>query len=322
MRRGELVLLSLFAIGLLLWALPVRVGRVATGHDPEATWASASAESAPALPSLPAYAPVVAAKVGLESYRLDPKTATRLKLPARLREISGLALASDGRLLAHNDEEGIVFEIDLAKGEVREAFELWDSRGRLDDDFEGIAVTGEHVYLLSSEGRVYEALEAGAEGRVPCLVYDTRLGRDYEFEGLAYEPATRDLLLAAKETRGRAPKGHLYVFRWSVDTKRVVEGGRIEIPVKEIAKQLGGRGFNPSGIERHPLSGNYFLVAGRQHALAEITPEGALVAVRELPAAWHRQTEGIAFGPDYALILSDEGGSKRARLTAYPLLPL
>lgn len=321
MRRGELVLIALFAIGAILWVSPLQVGRVAPARDPEAAWASADSDSFPGLPSLPAYAPIVGAKIGLESYNLDPKAATRLKLPARLREISGLALASDGRLLAHNDEEGIVFEIDVAKGVVREAFELWDSRGRLDDDFEGIAVSVEHVYLLSSDGRLYEALAGGTGGRVPCLVYDTRLGRDYEFEGLAYEPATRDLLLAAKDTRGRAPRGHLYIFRWSVDTKRVVEGGQIEIPVKEIEKRIAGRGFNPSGIERHPLSGNYFLVAGRQHALAEITPAGALVGVRELPAGWHRQTEGIAFGPDYTLILSDEGGSKRARLTVYPLLP-
>ncbi len=322
MRRGEVVLAALLAIGVLLWLAPAQVGRVAPARDPEVTWAPAGAESAAALPSLPAYAPTVGATAGLESYDLDPKAATRLKLPARLREISGLALASDGRLLAHNDEEGIVFEIDVARGEVREAFELWDSRGRLDDDFEGIAVTGEHVYLLSSEGRLYEALAGGTGGHVPCLVYDTRLGRDYEFEGLAYDPASRELLLATKDARGRAPKGHLYIFRWSVDTKRVAEGGRIEIPAKQIAKRIPGDDFNPSGIERHPLSGNYFLVAGRQHAIAEITPAGALVAARELPAAWHRQTEGIAFGPDYTLILSDEGGSKRARLTIYPLRTL
>lgn len=321
MRRGEMVVLAMLVVGAILWFVPVRTDRAAPSAEPEATWISASAESAQALPTPPAYAPAGGREVTLAGYAFDPKVATRLKLPERLKEISGLALASDGRLLAHNDEDGIVFAVDCAKGEVKKLFELGDSRGRLDDDFEGIAVTEEHVYLVTSDGRLYETQQGGAGDRVPCLIYDTRLGGDYEFEGLAYEPRTRELLLPTKDARGGSAAGPLCIFRWSVDTRRVVEGEQTEIPVKEIASHIQGKHFNTSGIERHPLSGNYFLVAGRQHALAEITPAGALVGVKELPGDWHRQTEGIAFGPDYGLILSDEGASKRARLTIYPLLP-
>ena len=322
MRRGEMAVLFLFALGAIMWLLPAQSDRAAPSPEPEAAWMPAAAESARSLPSPPDYAPAGDREITLDSYSLDPEAASRLKLPERLKEISGLALTSDGRLLAHNDEEGIIFEIDPAKGEVRKLLELSDSRGRLDADFEGIAVTEEHIYLVTSDGRLCEALAGGTGDRAPCLIYDTRLGSDYEIEGLAYEPGTRELLLASKAARGGAAKGPLYIFRWSVDTKRMVEGGQIRIPVKEIASRIPGKDFETSGIERHPVSGNYFLVAGRQRALAEITPDGTLVGVRELPAGWHRQTEGITFGLDCSLILSDEGASKRARLTVYPLRPL
>ena len=72
--------------------------------------------------------------------------------------------------------------------------------------------------------------------------------------------------------------------------------------------------FQPSGIERHPVSGNYFVVAARQHAIAEITPEGQVVAVMEMSPDRHPQAEGITFTPDYDIIISDEGKDKRARL--------
>ena len=67
------------------------------------------------------------------------------------------------------------------------------------------------------------------------------------------------------------------------------------------------------------MSGNYFIVAARQGAIAEITPGGQVVAVREFPAQWHRQVEGITFAADGTLIVSDEGAGKRARLTLYPV---
>ena len=44
------------------------------------------------------------------------------KLPGKLREISGLALTSDERLLAVTDESAIVYEIDYENGRLVKAF--------------------------------------------------------------------------------------------------------------------------------------------------------------------------------------------------------
>ena len=97
----------------------------------------------------------------------------------------------------------------------------------------------------------------------------------------------------------------------------MVDDARILIPINEFPRHMDDKTFQPSGIERHPVSGNYFVVAARQHAIAEITPEGQVVAVMEISPDRHPQAEGITFTPDYDVIISDEGKDKRAQLTIY-----
>lgn len=87
----------------------------------------------------------------------------------------------------------------------------------------------------------------------------------------------------------------------------------------EFARHIKGKVFQPSGIERHPTSGNYFVVAARQMAIAEITPSGQVVAVKPFLSKRHRQTEGITFTAGGTLIIADEGAGRKSRLTLYPV---
>lgn len=87
----------------------------------------------------------------------------------------------------------------------------------------------------------------------------------------------------------------------------------------QFSRHIAGKKFQPSGIERHPMSGNYFVTAALQGAIAEITPAGEVVAIKRFSARRHRQPEGITFAPDSTLILADEGAGKKVRLTLYPV---
>ena len=60
-------------------------------------------------------------------------------------------------------------------------------------------------------------------------------------------------------------------------------------------------------------------MAARQRAVAEITPQGAVIAVKELKAGRHRQAEGITFASDNTMVIADEGAGKRATLSFYPV---
>ena len=257
------------------------------------------------------------ADITLESYSLKKESATRWKLPNRMTEISGLAMTPDNRLLTHNDEAGVIYEVNYTDGAIVKAFGLANRSTVIADDFEGIAVADGRIYLVTSTGRIYECSE-GADGeRVPFEVYRTDVGHACEIEGLAYDPGERVLLVLCKNPLSPELDAQVVIYRWSVDTKQIVEGGRIVFPLSEFVGRIGSKKFQPSGIERHPLSGNYFLVAARQSAIAEVTPAGQVVSARRLPQKWHRQPEGITFGADNTLIVSDEGSGKRARLTLY-----
>ena len=254
----------------------------------------------------------------LASYDLE-KPARYFKLPKRLREISGLAMLAENRLLAHDDERGVVVEIDYRDGSIVKAFALGGRRGPVADDFEGIAAAEGLIYLVSSAGQLYEFGE-GADGEAVFYnLYATGIGRDYEIEGLAYDPDRRVLLLVSKNPKNPGQAGLIAIYRWSVDTKQLVEVGRILLEASALARRIGSKRFQPSGIERHPVSGNYFVVAARQGAVAEITPQGQILAVAELAAGRHPQAEGISFASDNTLVIADEGAGKRARLSFYPV---
>ncbi len=256
--------------------------------------------------------------VSLENYGLRPEDATHWELPRRLREISGLARTGDQRLLAHNDEAGIIFELDVRTGSVLKEFQLADVGGPVADDFEGIAVADGRIYLVSSAGRLYEFPEGSDGESVLFTVYATGVGRACEVEGLAYDERPRELLLMCKDPRTADLVGQVAIYRWSVEDKRLRDGAPTTIPVRELAGRIGANRYRPSGIELHPVSGNYFVVAARQGAIAEVTPEGEVVAARRFLAGWHRQLEGITFTADGTLLVADEGGEDRAILTAYP----
>ena len=261
-------------------------------------------------------------KISLESYDLQVETATHWKLPGSLLyEISGLAMTLDDRLLAHNDEKGIIYEIDYQKGEIVKDFQLAqlaDMKDPVRGDFEGIATADDTVYLVTSSGRIYEG-SRGANGEsVLYNSYATGVGRDYEIEGLAYDANRRVLLLMSKNARREDLTAHLMIYHWSIDEKQLIEDAHIVIPVIEFTRHIDEKEFQPSGIERHPTSGNYFVIAARQRAIAEITPSGQVVGAKQFPAQWHRQPEGITFAADGALIIADEGDGKKARLTLYP----
>ncbi len=280
--------------------------------------AETASDTSHVLP-LPDTMAVLQRKISLESYTLNEETATHMKLPAYLEEISGLAMTRDNRLLSHNDERGVIFEIDYQNGAIAKSFQLSDMKNPVASDFEGIATIDDQIYLVTSSGRLYECREGTAGESVLFNVYTTGVGRDCEIEGLAYDESKRALLLMCKDARSADMEGQLAVYHWSIDEKQLNKDAHTVIPVAEFSQHIKGKNFQPSGIERHPISGNYFIVAARQGAIAEITPGGKVVAAREFPAQWHRQTEGITFASDGTLIVSDEGAGKRARLTLYPV---
>jgi SdiA-regulated len=238
------------------------------------------------------------------------------KLPDHLKEISGLALTADDRLLAHGDERGKVFEVDYRRGIVVKEFTLGSPA--IHGDFESIAIAGDSVLLFTSDGKLYAFPEGDSGAVVSYTMRDTGLGVECEFEGMAFDSLTNSLLFACKKTHNKALKDSLVIFRLP---RTLAKNGKeqpshIAIPMAAVIGSNGWDSFHPSDITIDRFSGNYVLVASRERALLEVTPKGAVVFSRPLPPG-HDQAEGVAITKDHILIISDEAKGGPALITLY-----
>jgi uncharacterized protein YjiK len=260
-----------------------------------------------------------APNLALDLYDLSEEGGVRTSLPRSLAEISGLATSPDGRLFAHNDEQGIVYELDPEEGEIIKAFFV-GLRG-LRADFEGMAVAGERFFLITSGGDIVEFREGRQDTSMGYEVYDSGLGGRCETEGLAYDPAEEALLLPCKTARVPELKDHLVVFSLSLETMELYQVPRVFISHEELETLDLDDKFHASAIEVHPETGSLLLVAAREETLVEVSAAGRLLAGRELKRKNHPQPEGIAILSGGDLVLADEGQGKRGRLTRYSRAP-
>ena len=241
------------------------------------------------------------------------RRAARHDLPGRLDEVSGLAFTPDGRLFAHGDERGHVFEIDPRTGEVGKRMEV--GARTVVDDFEGIAVAGERFFLVSARGLLYEFREVGDGEESPHRVTDLfGMQPRCEVEGLDYD-ARNDRLLVACKTLPTGESG-VVVHRVPLDPD-VSRPPPIRVAQSRLAAR-GIREIHPSGIAVDPIAGTLVLVAAPEETILEIGEDGSIHSVVELSRNRHPQPEGIAFGPDGTLYIADEQNERdAARLTAY-----
>ena len=242
------------------------------------------------------------------------KPVARWLLPPELSEISGLALTSDGRLFAHNDESARITELDYRRGTVIKQFFV-GKRG-LQGDFEGLAVADGRFFLLSSDGMLYEFHE-GADGeRVDFTPHDTRLGKECEFEGVAFDSAANSLVLACKNVAVKKFREMLLLYRYSLADSTGQRITELTVPLAEAIGKNGWKQLRPTDITVDPFSGNYVLVAAQEKALIELTPAGAVVFSRPLTGR-HPQAEGLAITRDSIMIVGDESISAPGTITLY-----
>ena len=241
---------------------------------------------------------------------LNRDPVAQWKLPDILKEISGLARTAQGRLLAHGDEKGRIFTLDEKTGQV---LATWELQGVPHDDFEGIAVSGKTVYLMTSAGRIYTTREGGNGDQVPYTKIDTGLGTQCEFEGLAYDPKAKVLLLPCKTAIARELASDVVVFRWSVEKKELAEPASFRFPRKAVGESVE---FRATSVEVDPRSGHLMVLSSKRQMVVELTAQGRFLGAVPLEPLWHRQPEGLTLGPD-RLYISDEGRKHTGMLTSY-----
>jgi hypothetical protein len=114
------------------------------------------------------------------------------ELPTILKEISALSIAPNGELACEQDEEGIIFFYNLDQKKITNRF-IFGKAG----DYEGIEFVGEIVYVLRSDGTIFEIKNLGKTNQI-VTTYNTKLNRKNDTEGLGYDAEMNCLLIACK----------------------------------------------------------------------------------------------------------------------------
>ena len=234
-----------------------------------------------------------------------------LRLPPSLREISGLAFL-DTRLLAHNDEDGFLVELNKEDGSVIG----WTHLGpdRVLGDFEGVATLGDTLFMITSGGTLVAFQESVDDQPVSYVATLTPAGDICEIEGLASALDGR-LWAVCKTNRDRALRNGLRIL--AMDP--LEPDGPVQMVFEMTEEQLdyiGVEGLRPSAIEILP-GGHTLVLSARGRLLLELDTRGRPVAWVELSKSRHPQAEGLAVSPDGALWIADEGGRGRGRLVRY-----
>lgn len=225
----------------------------------------------------------------------------KYELPKVLKEISGLSFYKEGQLLCVQDEVGEVFVYDLNQQKITETHRF-DQSG----DYEGIEKVEDDLYILRSDGKLLSFRLGDNETRE----IETSFPGKNDLEGLTYDPATKRLWLAVKESSKKAVKNDdKVIYSFDLKSRRVFT--ELELKEKQF-ENIGLKGknwknFKPSGIAFHPKTGEIYLLSSMGHRLLIINRRGTPLKSIELNPLIFRQPEGISFTPDGVLYIASEG---------------
>ncbi|VXD13944.1 conserved hypothetical protein [Marinoscillum sp. 108] len=234
-------------------------------------------------------------------------------LPYSLSEISGITHLNDTHLLCVEDEGGKVYEYNLLKRKITNTI-AFSNPG----DFEGIELVGDTIYVLESDGDIYEFTYT-KHSTTRATKHENQLSRKNDTEGLGYNPYTGRLMIACKEDEdieGTNAKGKA-VYEFDLHTKRLVTPPLFEISREKMDDFFEAHRdfeydknrikFEPSGIAYNPLDGHFYLLASVGKLLVVLDRNGTIKATYPIAPRVLSQPEGISFSSQGVLYISSEG---------------
>lgn len=230
------------------------------------------------------------------------------ELPEILREISGIGMISDNEFFVIQDEIGAIFKYDLKQKKITDMI-----RFGADGDYEDVAIDGNLVYILRSDGTIFSFNYLNFNGKVTETISPTN---STNIEGLFFDPVKKLLLMSSKSApvSGLADIRIVYEMHGTElhKTKINFEINTTEINLKlrdkypEIVSGSYDFQFNPSAIAVHPKTGEKYILSASNRLLA-VFDKNKLTDIFTLPSEIYYKPEGLAFAENGDLYISSEG---------------
>ena len=248
-----------------------------------------------------------------------------IKLPSELKEISGITFLSKNKIACVQDEKGTVYVYDIHKDKLKESIDFGGNK-----DYEAIANVNDTIYVLRSNGDIYEIDDLESAG-VTSINHHTFLSKVNNSEGMCYDSKHNRLLVACKgrPEKGSAKKYMKAVYSFDLMTKTMNKQPVLIMDPEQIVQMadqstpkthsLFGEEkradqFDPAEIAIEPLTGNYFVLSSVGKRLAVFSPTGVLLCAVNLNQDIYKQPEGLAFSSTGDLVISDEGKNGKGNL--------
>lgn len=277
-------LLFVFSLNLLSCANPPEKNRLATVH-------------------------ISVSSIGYDLSRPDQT----IPLPAVLREVSGITLINPSSVACVQDENGMIFIIDLVKGQMSSYFSF-HSKG----DYEGIAMADNVFYVLRSDGKLYNVSYDGSAGSLR-KIYSVGIP-PLDNEGLCFDRVYNRLLIVSKNNPGKdsETKGKHPVFGFDLNQEILLEEPVLIFNISEIKKFASEKGITPSGggdkisfrpsaIGIHPLTNKLYVLSAMERILFVFDMNGTIEYIIKLSPELFNMPEGITFLPNGDMLISNEG---------------
>ena len=262
-----------------------------------------------------------------------PQSYTIIKLPPDLDEISGISFIDNTNLIAIEDEDGFAYQYNLDKNKITDKKEFAGPA-----DYEDVAIAGDTLYIINSEGKLYEIKDFKKAGKVQVQKFDTPFTGKNNIEGLAYDPQRNRLLIAPKD-KGLDNDKDKEIYEIDLKTKKLnttpvysinikqiedyFKGDALEESSKKFLKAIGNQHLNdvfrPSALGIHPKSHEVYILSSINNLIVVLTPDGTLRKIIELKGEDFLQPEGLAFTPDGKLYISNEGKGGKANIIRFDL---
>lgn len=254
-------------------------------------------------------------------------------LPDTLREISGLTHIDSVTVACIQDENGILFIYDIAKNKIKKQYTF-----HLDGDYEGITRVDNSMYILRSDGTLFEISDyQSADYQLTSYLTGIPANNN---EGLCYDAQNNRLLIACKgkTEKGSGNKDKRVIYGFDLNTKllttepvfdfdlQVIKQFAIENEInlrtrKRMKKKQAISEpvikFMPSAIGIHPVSKKLFLLSGSDHLFFVFNSNGAVEHIEQLNPKLFNKAEGITFLKNNDLLITNEGQDKKPTLLRF-----
>lgn len=247
-------------------------------------------------------------------------------LPDTLHEVSGMTNIDSTTFACIQDENGILFIYDERKNELIRQYTF-----NIDGDYEGIAKVGETIYVLRSDGTLFEIVNYTSDN-FKLIPYNTGIPANNN-EGLCYDSDNKRLLIACKGNIGKGPeyKDKRVIYGFDLQTKKLTAEPVFDFDLQEViafatekninlptkTRKKKGQSvtepfikFRTSAICIHPLTKKLYLLSASDYLLFIFDMNGKLEHIEQLNPTIFNKAEGITFYENGDMIITNEGQDK------------